>query len=99
MEPSSASRSWGKSASTISTDSSPRYVPPSVDSVEPAAGSGPRRAARPERVRQGSITRAVADAIVEDTTDPANRFYRYPAARALLPILGRISWLTPNHVT
>jgi hypothetical protein len=74
-------------------------VPPSVDSIEPAAGSGTRRAARAERVRESSITRDVANAIVEDTTDPANRYYRYPAARALLPILGRIPWLTPNHVT
>ena len=31
-------------------------------------------------------------------TDPLNRFYRYPAARALLPVLGRLP-LTPNHVT
>ena len=42
---------------------------------------------------------SVVDSIIESTTDPANRFYRYPAARALLPILGRIKWLTPNHVT
>lgn len=41
----------------------------------------------------------MVDAIIESTSDPPNRFYRYPAARALLPILGRISWLTPNHVT
>lgn len=45
------------------------------------------------------VPTAVVDSIIESTTDPANRFYRYPAARALLPILGRISWLTPNHVT
>lgn len=36
---------------------------------------------------------------MDASTDPPNRLYRYPAARALLPILGRISWLTPNHVT
>jgi hypothetical protein len=45
------------------------------------------------------VSRAVVDAIVESTTDLPNRYYRYPAARALLPILGRIPWLTPNHVT
>jgi hypothetical protein len=37
---------------------------------------------------------AIADAMV----DPLNRFYRYPAARALLPILGGLP-LTPNHIT
>lgn len=30
--------------------------------------------------------------------DPLNRFYRYPVARALLPVLGKLP-LTPNHVT
>jgi hypothetical protein len=44
-------------------------------------------------------TATVVDGILESMTDPLNRFYRYPAARALLPLLGRISWLTPNHVT
>lgn len=39
------------------------------------------------------------DALLDATVDAPNRFYRYPAARGLLPILGRISWLTPNHVT
>jgi CDP-alcohol phosphatidyltransferase len=45
------------------------------------------------------VPTSVVDSIIESTTDPPNRFYRYPAARALLPILGRIPWLTPNHVT
>ena len=45
------------------------------------------------------VPSSVVDSIIESTVDPPNRFYRYPAARALLPILGRISWLTPNHVT
>lgn len=44
-------------------------------------------------------TATVVDGILESMTDPVNRFYRYPAARALLPVLGKISWLTPNHVT
>lgn len=52
-----------------------------------------------EEVSGVHVPSAVVDAIIESTCDPANRFYRYPAARALLPILGRISWLTPNHVT
>jgi hypothetical protein len=33
------------------------------------------------------------------TADVPNRLYRYPAAHALLPILGRIRGITPNHVT
>lgn len=41
----------------------------------------------------------LVDAIIESTSDLPNRYYRYPVARALLPILGRIPWLTPNHVT
>ena len=45
------------------------------------------------------VPSSVVDSIIESTVDPPNRFYRYPAARALLPILGRIPWLTPNHVT
>jgi hypothetical protein len=45
------------------------------------------------------VPASVVDSIIESTSDPVNRFYRYPAARALLPILGRIGWLTPNHVT
>ena len=32
-------------------------------------------------------------------TDPPNRFYRYPAARVLLPLFGRFMWITPNRVT
>lgn len=44
-------------------------------------------------------TATVVDGILESMTDPVNRFYRYPAARALLPVLGRIPGLTPNHVT
>lgn len=41
----------------------------------------------------------LVDHLLDAITDPPNRLYRYPAARALLPILGRITWLTPNHVT
>ncbi len=43
-------------------------------------------------------TPAEVDSIVDGFVDPLNRWYRYPAARALLPILGRLP-LTPNHVT
>lgn len=54
----------------------------------------------PEEISGVQIpTATVVDGILESMTDPVNRFYRYPAARALLPVLGRISWLTPNHVT
>jgi phosphatidylglycerophosphate synthase len=52
-----------------------------------------------EEVSGIHVPTAVVDSIIESTCDPPNRFYRYPAARALLPILGRIKWLTPNHVT
>lgn len=55
-----------------------------------------RRSSRPTPV---AVPPAVVDAVVESTVDVPNRFYRYPAARALLPILGRLEWLTPNHVT
>lgn len=44
-------------------------------------------------------TATVVDGILESMTDPVNRFYRYPAARALLPVLGRVPGITPNHVT
>jgi hypothetical protein len=44
------------------------------------------------------VSASVVDAIIESTTDPLNRFYRYPAARALLPVLGRLP-ITPNQVT
>jgi len=44
-------------------------------------------------------SKELVDRLLDAATDPPNRFYRYPAARGLLPILGRISWLTPNHVT
>ncbi len=52
-----------------------------------------------EEVSGVHVPSSVVDSIIESTVDPPNRFYRYPAARALLPILGRIPWLTPNHVT
>lgn len=51
----------------------------------------PSAADRPDSKRVEDLLDAI--------TDPPNRLYRYPAARALLPILGRIKWLTPNHVT
>ncbi|MBX3227731.1 MAG: CDP-alcohol phosphatidyltransferase family protein [Labilithrix sp.] len=49
--------------------------------------------------RSSAPPKDVVDALLDAATDPPNRLYRYPAARALLPILGRIPWLTPNHVT
>jgi hypothetical protein len=80
-------------------------VSASADAVREEPGSGKRvrdlaedSTARP-RVPSLTPPSSVVDAIIESTCDPPNRFYRYPAARALLPILGRISWLTPNHVT
>ena len=54
------------------------------------------RTASPSTVH---IPESTVNAIIDSTCDAPNRFYRYPIARALLPILGRIAWLTPNHVT
>lgn len=48
----------------------------------------------PEDVPSPAEVEAIADGMV----DPLNRWYRYPAARALLPVLGKLP-LTPNHVT
>jgi len=45
------------------------------------------------------VSTAAVDSIIESMADPVNRFYRYPAAKALLPILGRFSWITPNKIT
>ena len=39
------------------------------------------------------------DRLIDSTADLPNRFYRYPAARALLPIVGNVTWITPNNVT
>ncbi len=68
---------------------------PSAEPRARAELADERRSGAPADV----VPAAVIDSIVESTTDLPNRFYRYPAARALLPILGRIPWLTPNHVT
>lgn len=59
-----------------------------------------RRDSEPE-VDSGVVipTATVVDGILESMTDPVNRFYRYPLARALLPVLGAIPGITPNHVT
>lgn len=84
-----------------STDSSPRFVSRLPDSEASLASPSAAASVAPRRARAPKIAvdDAIVSGLVDATTDPANRFYRYPAARALLPILGRISWLTPNHVT
>ncbi|MBX3197646.1 MAG: CDP-alcohol phosphatidyltransferase family protein [Labilithrix sp.] len=84
-------------------------MPPSADAAEASsrvdsplhdhASDGRDVAEQLEDVSGVHVPSSVVDSIIESTTDPLNRFYRYPAARALLPILGRIPWLTPNHVT
>jgi len=38
------------------------------------------------------------DTIMFEMTDPLNRYYRYPAARAMLPLFMRLPF-TPNHIT
>lgn len=54
--------------------------------------------AAPRLAQEDAPSPAEVDAIADGMVDPLNRFYRYPAARALLPILGGLP-LTPNHVT
>lgn len=41
---------------------------------------------------------AEVDAIMYEMTDPLNRYYRYPAAKAMLPLFMRLPF-TPNHIT
>lgn len=79
-------------------------MPPSAEaaSTSPTVETDALRtqgAADLDEVSGVHVPSSVVDSIIESTVDPPNRFYRYPAARALLPILGRIPWLTPNHVT
>src|SRR6188472_389351 len=64
----------------------------SATSTDSASPSAPRSV-------EAAPAKELVDELLDAATDPPNRFYRYPAARGLLPILGRISWLTPNHVT
>lgn len=84
----------------ISTASSGRFAPRSVETA--ITPPPPPRPAAPVRTRDegpGRVPSSLVDEIIESTSDLPNRYYRYPIARALLPILGRIPWLTPNHVT
>jgi len=46
-----------------------------------------------------AVSAATVDRLIDSTADLPNRFYRYPAARALLPLVGHIRWITPNNVT
>lgn len=82
----------------MSTASSRRFEPRSAEAVVTTSLERHAGPARP-RGRAPALPSSVVDDIIESTSDLPNRYYRYPAARALLPILGRISWLTPNHVT
>lgn len=45
------------------------------------------------------VSSELATSIIDSTGDVPNRVYRYPAARALLPLVKGMPWLTPNHVT
>jgi phosphatidylglycerophosphate synthase len=60
---------------------------------------GSRRAASAAEGSGVFVPRPLVDQVIDSTVDPANRLYRYPAARALLPLADRMPWLTPNHVT
>src|SRR5215213_1492716 len=97
MEPSSASRSWESSPIAISTDSSARSVAPSRDQKKD--DSGERLIAPEEDSQIIRVSTGAVDSIIESMADPVNRFYRYPAARAMLPIFGRFQFITPNRVT
>lgn len=59
----------------------------------------PRSSAHDGEVSGIHVPPAIVDSIIESTVDPPNRFYRYPVSHALLRVLGRIPWLTPNHVS
>lgn len=93
------------------TASSPPFAAPSPEDsgeageAEHGSGEHPMPTPAPRGVNARPLLRAEdapspaeVDAIVDDFVDPLNRWYRYPAARALLPILGGLP-LTPNHVT
>src|SRR5687767_12316054 len=97
MEPSSASRSWESSPIAISTDSSARCVARSTDQKKDQDSGARLRADEDSGLIR--VSTAAVDSIIESMADPVNRFYRYPAAKALLPVLGRFSWITPNNIT
>ncbi|HVJ88211.1 MAG TPA: CDP-alcohol phosphatidyltransferase family protein [Labilithrix sp.] len=83
----------------MSTDSSPRFVAPSAEGTAKTSSHERLSGSFRDEPYDNRIPAHSVDAIIDATTDPANRHYRYRAAKALLPTLGRISWLTPNHVT
>lgn len=84
MEPSSASPSWETSQPPISTVSRARSAAPSAARTEIESAT----LTTPEERRE----------LAEHLADPLNRYYRYPAARALLRVIGFLP-LRPDHIT
>lgn len=72
-----------------STGSPHPFAPPSPEE------SGPRAA---EAASASEDARAARQALAANLDDPLNRWYRYPAARALYKIAGGLP-LRPDHVT
>lgn len=79
-------REYGERTSELASGPSSRLIPRS----SPHDG---------DDVSGTHVPPAIVDSIIECTVDPPNRFYRYPVSHALLRVLGRIPWLTPNHVS
>src|SRR5688572_919126 len=90
MEPSSASQSWESSPARTSTGSRRRSAVPSRDVSDRAGAANGDTAA--ETSREGRLV------LAENLDDPLNRWYRYPAARALLRVAGGLP-LRPDHIT
>lgn len=86
-----------------STDSSGHFASHSADvaraTTTQAEDSDERMRDLEDESSTDGVPPSLVDEIIESTSDLPNRYYRYPAARALLRVVSRISWLTPNHVT
>jgi len=81
------------SLDTLDTQSPP--TPLAVAQVgAKAAAPSPRFA--PEDI--APLPAEEVDALLDEMTDPLNRYYRYPVAKGMLPLFMRLPF-TPNHIT
>lgn len=82
------------------TASSPPFDAPSPEAppAGEATGARPVLARGPKLLAADVPSPAEVESVAEGMVDPLNRFYRYPAARALLPVLGGLP-ITPNQIT
>lgn len=86
----------------------PPVAPSSVRRLREARDVASAEAASAEASAGGALEAAVdpeapypaeeVDTILYEMTDPLNRYYRYPAAKAMLPLFMRLPF-TPNHIT